>query len=104
MLVRGLKNKMKWLIGLLVGLVVADGVLTNILVNNGLAREGNPLLEPLIGDIGFLIVKVVGALACALILWDISRRYPKLARYATCFFLVVYSGIVLWNSSLFMPG
>ncbi len=93
---------MKKLLAALVGLVALDGIITNYLVHDGLAREGNPFLEPLVGDVGFITLKVGGALLCALILWDISRRYPKLARYSTLTFVVVYSVIVVWNISFFI--
>ena len=92
---------MKYLLSLMVVFVISDGLITNFLVGNGLAREGNPLLQPLVGDIGFLILKVVGALLCALILWDVSRRYRKVALISTSCFVVFYAGIVLWNLSLF---
>lgn len=56
---------------------------------------------PLVGETTFLILKVVGVLLCAFILWDIYKRYPRLALIATSVFVVFYGGIVLWNSSLF---
>lgn len=93
---------MKYLLGLLVILVVLDGLLTQGLVNGGLAREGNPLLRPLVGEAGFIVLKVVGALVCAFILWDIYRRFPRVAIIATSCFVVAYGAIVLWNSSLFI--
>jgi len=93
---------MKYLLALLVILVVLDGLLTQGLVNGGLAREGNPLLRPLVGEAGFIVLKVVGALLCAFILWDIYRRFPRVAIIATSCFVVAYGAIVLWNSSLFI--
>lgn len=93
---------MKYLLGLLVIFVVLDGLLTQGLVNGGLAREGNPLLRPLVGEAGFIVLKVVGALLCAFILWDIYRRFPRVAIIATSCFVVAYGAIVLWNSSLFI--
>ncbi len=93
---------MRYLLGLLVILVVADGLLTRFLVDGGLAREGNPLLQSFVGENGFIILKAVGALLCALILWDIYRRYPKLALISTSCFVVFYSGILVWNSSMFL--
>ena len=92
---------MKYLLGLLILFEISDGVLTHFLVRGGLAREGNPLLLPLVGEVNFLVLKVVGVFICALILWDIYKRYPKLALVATSCFVVVYGGIVLWNLSLF---
>jgi len=93
---------MRYLLGLLVIFVVLDGFLTQGLVNGGLAREGNPLLQPLVGEAGFIVLKVVGALLCAFILWDIYRHFPRVAIIATSCFVVAYGAIVLWNSSLFI--
>jgi hypothetical protein len=95
---------MKYLLGLLVVLVIGDGLLTRFLLDGGLAREANPFLQPLVGDNGFLILKVVGALLCAFILWDIHRRFPKVALVATWCFVIAYGVIVLWNTSLFILG
>ena len=92
---------MKYLLGLLAGFVISDGLLTYFLVRHGIAREGNPFLLPIVGENIFLVLKVVGALLCVLILWDIYRRFPKLALISTSCFVVVYGGIVAWNLSLF---
>lgn len=96
------RNKMKYLLVTLVAFVVLDGLLTELLVNGGRAREGNPFLQPLVGDVGFIILKVVGALICAFILWDIYRRFPRVAVIATWIAVVGYGIIVAWNSSLFL--
>ena len=93
---------MKYLLGLLILLNISDGVLTHYLVELGLAREGNPFLLPIVGEPGFIVLKVVGVLLCALILWDIYRRRPKLALTSTSCFVFGYGVIVLWNMSLFM--
>lgn len=95
---------MKYLLGSLVILVVSDGLLTNFLVNGGLAREGNPFLQTIVGDLGFIILKAVGVLLCAFILWDIYRRYPRLALVSTWCFVIGYGVIVLWNSALALAG
>ncbi len=92
---------MKYLLGLLAGFVISDGLLTHFLVGNGLAREGNPFLVPIVGGDTFLVLKVVGAILSVLILWDIYRRFPKLALISTSCFVVVYGAIVTWNLSLF---
>ena len=93
---------MRYLLSLLVIFVVLDGVLTQFLITNGNAREGNPFLQPLVGNAGFIALKVAGALLCAFILWDIYRRFPKVALIATWCFVAAYGAIVLWNSSLFL--
>ena len=93
---------MKYLLGVLVGLVTLDGVLTEFLVGKGTAREANPLLQPLVGDIGFMILKVAGALLCAFILWDVHRRFPRVGRIATWIAVAGYAVIVLWNTTLIL--
>ena len=96
------KNLIKYLLVALVGLVTLDGVLTEFLVGKGAAREANPLLQPLVGDIGFMILKVVGALLCAFILWDVHRRFPRVGIIATWIAVAGYAVIVRWNTSLIL--
>jgi hypothetical protein len=93
-----------YLLAALVVLVVSDGLITRFLVRQGLAREGNPLLVPIVGEQSFLAIKVLGALFCALVLWDIYRQRPKLAVASTIGFVALYSGIVLWNLLVFLLG
>ena len=93
---------MKYLLGLLVSFTISDGLLTYFLVRRGLAKEGNPFLVPIVGEDNFLVLKVVGTILCVLILWDIYRRFPKLALISTSFFVVVYAVIVIWNLGLFL--
>jgi hypothetical protein len=93
-------KKMIVLLSLLVGFVVLDGILTEFLVGGGIAKEGNPFLQPLVGDIGFMILKIVGSAICAFILWDIYRHFPKLAVIAAWIATIGYGMIVLWNASL----
>jgi len=96
-------RKILYLLGILILLVVSDGVVTRLLLNDGLAREGNPFLQPLVGENGFLVLKLVGSLVCAFILWDVSRRFPKVALVTTWIFVIAYGALVLWNLSLFIP-
>jgi hypothetical protein len=93
---------MKYLLSLLVGFTVLDGLLTHFLTRHGLAQEGNPFLLPIVGEDNFLVLKLVGTILCVLILWDIYRRFPKLALISTSFFVMVYAVIVIWNLSLFL--
>ena len=88
---------MRYLLGTLVALIVADGLISVFLVRYGFGRESNPFLESFIGEPVFIVIKGLGALLCALILWDIYRQWPKLALIATSCFVVLYTGIVLWN-------
>ena len=93
---------MKYLLGLLVGFEILDGLMSHLLIRNGLGQEGNPFLQPIVGEANFLILKVVGGLLCALILWDIYRRFPRVALISTSCFVVIYLAIVSWNFSVFL--
>jgi hypothetical protein len=92
---------MKYLLGSLAGLVISDGLLTHFLTRHGLAREGNPFLVHIVGQDIFLVLKIIGASLCVLILWDIYRRFPKLAIICTSCFVGVYGAIVTWNLGIF---
>jgi hypothetical protein len=94
-------HRIWYLLAALVALVVSDGLITHFLVNRGLGQEGNPFLQTLVGETNFLVIKVLGVLLCALILWDIHRRRPKLALISSWCFVVLYAGIVLWNLCAF---
>jgi len=91
---------MKYLLGMLVIFFTADGFITHLLVSNGIAREGNPVLQPIAGDWTLIALKLVGALICSLLLWDVYKRYPRIAQVSTFCFAVCYAGIVAWNLSL----
>jgi hypothetical protein len=96
------RNRMKQLLTVLVLFVIMDGLVTEYLVGGGLAREGNPLLEPLVGNVGFMLVKTAGALVCTYILWDVYKRFPRIAVGTTWCFVAVYGLILAWNSSIFL--
>ena len=88
---------MFYLLLALVILVVADGLVTRFLILNNIATERNPFLVGIVGTQAFLKIKVAGALLAAVILWDIYRRWPVLAKVATSLFVFIYAGIVTWN-------
>jgi hypothetical protein len=94
-------GKFKYLLLALILLVIADGLITNFLVRDGLVSESNPFLQSLVGDTNFIILKTAGALLCALILWDIYKRWSKLAVASSSCFVAIYAGIVIWNLCLF---
>jgi hypothetical protein len=65
-------------------------------------REANPFLEPLVGETGFMILKIVGSFLCAFILWDIYRRFPRVGTIAAWIAVCGYGAIVIWNTSLIL--
>lgn len=90
------------LLGVLFALVVADGVITQYLVMNNLGIEGNPFLTAWVHKDRFLYIKILGAIFSAIILWDIYKRWSKLAISASIVFVVIYTGIVYWNIGVFV--
>jgi hypothetical protein len=91
---------MKYLLIIMVAFVVLDGLLTEYLIASGGAREANAFLAPLVGEGIFMLLKIVGSLFCALVLWDIYTRNQKLATVATWIAMVGYGLIVVWNTGL----
>ena len=89
--------KMEYLLVMLVALEVADAVISYYLIKGGLGREGNPLMGGLVGDGKFVILKALGGVLCAFLLWDIYKRWPKLAVVSTSCLLVGLAAIVVWN-------
>lgn len=98
------RRQIKYILLSLVILVISDGVISQFLARHGLGYEGNPFLRTFVGEGYFLLLKVAGALLGALILWDISRRHPRLAFISSLFFVALYTGIVFWNLAVFFMG
>lgn len=92
---------MIYLLGLLVTFILADGLITHVLVGNGF-KEGNPLLVPLVAQGNLMVLKLAGTVVCVIILWDLYKRSPKLAIISTSFFVAVYGLVVLWNLGLLL--
>lgn len=95
---------MKLLLAILSILVIADGVVTNILVEAGIAREVNPLMQPFAGSGSLILVKLAGAMVCSVILLDIYRRYPGFGRLATACLAGLYGLIVIWNLGMLLTA
>jgi len=95
-------HKMRLALYTLFGLIVADGLLTNFLVNNGHGLEVNPFLKAWVGQDIFLAIKVSGAFLATLILWIKYNWKPKLVYGITTVFLALYTGIIFWNLSVFL--
>ena len=95
-------RQIKYLLGVLFALVVADGILTNFLITEGLGREWNPFLQALVGKESFLFIKIAGALLSILILWDVYKKWPRAAINGSICVVVLYIGIVYWNILAFL--
>jgi hypothetical protein len=94
-------RRIEYLLGTLLGLVVADGLISQFLIKSGLGREGNPLLRTIVAEGNFLIVKMCGAVICVLILWNMAKRAPRLVFIASVSLVSVYTAILFWNLAIY---
>ncbi len=90
-------RQMRYLLYVLFGLIVADGILSDFLVSRNLGREWNPLLKTLMGGEQFMLIKVCGALLVMILLWNIYRKRPGMAVISSLCSLVFYTAIIYWN-------
>lgn len=74
--------------------------MTHFLVRNGIVREGNPLMEPVVQEGSFLLLKVIGLLFSVLILWSTHKRFPEATRIATLSIVVFYGVVMAWNLNI----
>jgi hypothetical protein len=70
---------MKYLVILLCSFEILDGIITHWAVTRGLVQEANPLMAHIAGSWDFLLLKIIGALLCALVLFSVHRYFPKMA-------------------------
>ncbi len=80
---------------------VWDGLITHIFVNNGIAKESNPLMESLVPSGDFLLLKILGALVCVVILWVMYKYFPKFALATASSLAMFYIAIISWNFLVF---
>ncbi|MFC2060671.1 DUF5658 family protein [Chloroflexota bacterium] len=95
-------HQLRLLIGTLIALVVSDGLISRFLVTQGFGLEGNLLLQTWVIEEKFLVIKLVGALFAALVLWDIHKLNCRLAFISTLCLVISYTLIVFWNISIFL--
>ena len=95
-------RRIEYLLGTLLSLVVADGLISQFLVKSGLGQEGNPLLKVLVTESDFLIIKMCGAIICVLILWNIAKRSPRLIFIFSSCLVALYTALLLWNIAVFL--
>ena len=95
-------RKTEYLLGILLSLVVADGLISQFLIKSGIGQEGNPFLRTLVTEGNFLIVKMCGAIICVLILWNMARRVPRLVFIVSVCLVGLYTAILFWNIAVFL--
>ena len=95
-------RRIEYLLGTLLSLVAADGLISQFLIKNGLGHEANPFLRVLVMENDFLIIKMCGAILCVIILWNIARRLPRLIFIFSACFVGLYTAILFWNIAVFL--
>jgi hypothetical protein len=78
-----------------------DAVISHVFVNSGIVREANPFMASLVGGPRFLVIKLVGAATSLLLLWLVSRLFPRAAIAAASSVAVFYLAVVVWNFWVF---
>ena len=92
---------MKCILVLATQFQIWDGLFTHVFVNNGVVKEGNPLMATLIQSGDFLLLKLLGVALCIPVLWVLYKRFPKLAMATASSVAVFYSAILCWNFLVF---
>jgi hypothetical protein len=95
-------RRIEYLLGTLLLLVVADGLISQFLLKSGIGQEGNPFLKVLVAENNFLIVKMCGAIICVIILWNMAKKLPRLVFILSSFFVALYTLILFWNIGVFL--
>ena len=90
-------RQMRYMLYVLFGLIVADGILSDFLISHNLGWEWNPLLKNMMGSDQFMLIKVCGALLVIILMWNIYRKQPSMAIISSLCALVFYTAIIYWN-------
>ena len=95
-------RKIEYLLSTLLGLIVADGVISQFLIKEGIGQEANPFLKTIATTSDFLIIKLCGAVLCVIILWNMAKRSPKLILIFSVCVVVIYTVILFWNIAVYI--
>jgi len=87
----------KYVLCVLFGLIVADGLISQFLVTGGYGSEGNPLLMSWVGGESFLAIKIAAAFLVTLFLWVKYNASPRLVYTVAVVAMGFYTAIVYWN-------
>jgi len=95
---------MKYLLLIMNGLEVSDGIFTEYAVTRGFVSEANVVMESFVNNGDFFVLKVLGVLVCSLVLWLIYKRFPKTILTVTSGIVIFYAAVMIWNVSIFSAG
>jgi hypothetical protein len=92
----------RYVLCVLFGIIVADGLISQFLVTGGYGSEGNPLLMSWVGRESFLAIKIAAAFLVTLFLWIKYNANPRLVYMVAVVALGSYTIIVYWNLFVFL--
>ena len=92
----------RYVLYVLFGIIVTDGLISQFLVTGGYGSEGNPLLTTLVGRESFLGIKVSGAFLATSLLWIKYNSKPRLVYTIAVIALILYTILVYWNLFIFL--
>jgi len=92
----------RYVLCVLFGIIVADGLISQFLVTGGYGLEGNPLLMSWVGRESFLAIKTAAAFLVTLFLWIKYNANPRLVYMVAVVALGFYTIIVYWNLFVFL--
>jgi hypothetical protein len=95
-------RRIEYLLGTLLSLVVADGLISQFLIKTGIGQEGNPFIRAVVTENNFLVIKMCAAIICVIILWNVARRLPRLIFIFSACFVGLYTAILFWNLGVFL--
>jgi hypothetical protein len=81
-----------------------DGIMTQVFVTSGIAREANQLMAPLITGNHFLLIKLVGIATLPFLLWLVFKRLPGVALAAASCVALFYLTVITWNFIVLFSG
>ena len=94
----------RYLLLLLCGLVVADGIISNFIVQSGLGTEGNLFIQSIVGQTSFIFLKLSAAFLSSIILWKVFRRHHRLGLVSIILFVMLFTVIIWWNLGIWFIG
>ena len=94
------RRQFRCLLGTLIALGAADGVISRFLIQQGYAQEMNPLLQTWVTKDSFLVVKLIGAFIAACILWRMYQRQSRLSFNIALYPVSLYTLLVFWSLAI----
>jgi hypothetical protein len=91
------ERHLRLLWGSLFALIMADGIITELAIDNSVGYEANPFLTDMLGSMSFFLFKLLGAIVVILFLRNVSIKHYRVGIVSSCIAVLLYTVIVFWN-------